>query len=298
MVPLTSTVMCWFTHKRALMVALINCGTGIGGTLFAPLTRYLVLSFDWRDAFFIYGVLVWAVVLPLTVLIRNRPEDLGLQPYGGTLAAISLSPPMYAFGDVLAMPALWIIATVHLLCCAAYSGPIFHMVSSAIDTGVDTLGAATLFAYASLASIAGRLGTGVLVDRYGSKPILVTWLGMQATAITLYLFALEKSSLTLVALYFGVSYGGVMPLYAVVTREFFGARAMGASYGVVFLLSCFGMGVGAWLGGLLFDSAGTYDPMYKCSALFAATGAVLALWLRPPLQVRPVMLGTRVMGTS
>jgi MFS family permease len=107
------------------------------------------------------------------------------------------------------------------------------MVSSAIDTGVDTLGAATIFAYASLASIAGRLGTGVLADRYGSKPILVTWLGMQATAITLYLFASETSSLTLVALYFGVSYGGVMPLYAVVTREFFGARAMGASYGAV-----------------------------------------------------------------
>jgi predicted MFS family arabinose efflux permease len=280
------------------MVALTNCGTGIGGTLFAPLTRYLVLSFDWRDAFFIYGVLVWVVVLPLAVLIRNHPEDIGLQPYGGTLAALSTPSPTYAFGDVLAMPALWVIATVHLLCCAAHSGPIFHMVSSAIDTGVDTLGAATIFAYASLASIAGRLGTGVLADRYGSKPILVTWLGMQATAITLYLFASETSSLTLVALYFGVSYGGVMPLYAVVTREFFGARAMGASYGAVFLLSCFGMGVGAWLGGLLFDSAGTYDSMYKCSALFAATGAFLALWLRPPLQVRPVMLGTRVMGTS
>jgi sugar phosphate permease len=99
MVPLTSTIMCWFMHKRALMVVLTNCGTGIGGTLLAPLTRYLVLSFDWRDVFFIYGVLVWAVVLPLTVFIRNRPEDIGLQPYGGTLAAISslalwLRPPL------------------------------------------------------------------------------------------------------------------------------------------------------------------------------------------------------------
>jgi MFS family permease len=298
MVPLTSTVTCWFVHKRALMVALTNCGIGIGGTLFAPLTRYLVLAFGWRDAFFIYGLLVTAVILPLTWLIRHHPEEMGLQPYGGILSAGSASSPAYAFGEVLTMPALWIIATIHLLCCAAHSGPIFHMVSSAIDTGMDTLSAATLFAYASLASIAGRLGTGVLADCYGSKPILVTWLSMQATAIIFYLFASGSSSLTLVVLYFGFSYGGVMPLYAVVIREYFGARAMGASYGAVFLLSCFGMGMGAWLGGLLFDGVGTYEPMYRWSALFAAAGAFLALWVRPPPQVRPVGLGTRVLDAS
>jgi hypothetical protein len=73
-----------------------------------------------------------------------------------------------------------------------------------------------------------------------------------------------------------------MPLYAVVTREFFGARAMGTSYGAIFLLSCFGMGFGGWLGGCLFDAVGMYTVMYVLSFVFSASGAVLAICLRPP----------------
>jgi predicted MFS family arabinose efflux permease len=73
-----------------------------------------------------------------------------------------------------------------------------------------------------------------------------------------------------------------MPLYAVVAREYFGARALGASYGAIFGLSCLGMGLGGWLGGRLFDSLGTYNGLYMLSFLFGTAGAVLAFWLRAP----------------
>ena len=122
------------------------------------------------------------------------------------------------------------------------------MVSAAIDVGVSKLAAATIFSTASLASIVGRIGTGVLADRFGSKTILVTWLFMQALAVLLYLLPRDYGSFTLLAVYFGFSFGGVMPLYAVVTRDLFGERAMGASYGGIFFLSCIGMGIGAWAG--------------------------------------------------
>jgi sugar phosphate permease len=288
MVPLTATVTRWFTHRRGLAVALVNCGTGLGGMLFAPLTRYLLTASDWRTAFVVYGLLAWVVVIPLALLIRNSPHEVGLEPYQGKPLALSeagstLMMP-YTFRQVLATPAFWIIAGVHTLCCAAHSGPIFHMISAIIDQGLDKLAAATVFSLASLASIFGRIGTGFLADRFGSKQVLATWMGMQATAILLYLAVSDVAGFAMLALFFGVSYGGIMPLYAVVAREFFGARAMGTSYGAIFLLSCFGMGFGGWLGGRIFDAVGMYTLMYLLSFVFSASGAVLAICLRPPRQ--------------
>jgi sugar phosphate permease len=293
-VPLTSMVTRWFISHRGVAVALTNCGIGVGGALFAPLSRLLIMSFDWRSTFFFYGLLAWAVVLPLTLLLRNRPQDMGLLPYGaapeGTATRPAATPTPYTFTQVLAIPAFWIIALVHLFCCAAHSGPIFHMISAVIDVGVDKLAAATVFAISSFASLPGRLGTGLLADRYGSKNILVIWLTMQATAVLLYLFVGDFVGFTTLGLYFGISYGGVMPLYAVVAREYFGARALGASYGAIFGLSCLGMGLGAWLGGWLFDSLGAYTGLYVLSFLFGSAGALLAFWLRAPQQQHPVSI--------
>jgi sugar phosphate permease len=285
-VPLTSLVTRWFVTHRGLAVALTNCGVGVGGLLCAPLSRSLIMSFDWRATFFVYGLLAWVVMIPLTLLLRERPQDIGLQPYGETAATAPETPARvaapYTFSKVLTLPAFWVIALVHFFCCAAHSGPIFHMVSAVIDVGVDKLAAATVFSISSFASLPGRLGTGLLADRFGSKNILVTWLMMQATAVILYLTVRNFTGFAMLGLYFGIAYGGVMPLYAVVAREYSGARTLGASYGAIFGLSCLGMGLGGWLGGLLFDSLGTYNSLYVLSFLFGAAGAGLAFWLREP----------------
>jgi MFS family permease len=182
----------------------------------------------------------------------------------------------------LATPAFWLIALMHTLCCMAHSGPLFHMVSNMIDHGIDKLAAATVFALAGLASIPGRIGTGLLAERYGSKSMLVLWLTAQATAIGLYHLVEGQMSFTLLALLFGASYGSVMPLYAMVTREFFGPRVMGTSYGAIFFLSCTGMGLGAWIGGRLFDQFGTYQLMYMLGLSASAIGALCAALLQPP----------------
>ncbi len=285
-VPLISLVTRWFVTRRGLAVALANCGIGVGGLLFAPLSRSLMMSFDWQTTFFIYGLLAWAVMVPLTLLLRERPQDVGLLPYGAAEATapetVAPGSASYTFSKILTLPAFWVIAVVHFFCCAAHSGPIFHMVSAAIDAGVDKLAAATVFAVSSLASLSGRLGTGLLADRFGSKNVLVTWLMMQATAVLLYLSVGNFAGFATLGLYFGIAYGGVMPLYAVVAREYFGARALGASYGAIFGLSCLGMGLDGWLGGLLFDSLGTYNSLYVLNFFFGAAGAGLALWLRAP----------------
>lgn len=284
LVPLTSMVTRWFTRYRGLVVAMVNSGAGLGSMVFGRATRSLLMVTDWRSTLMIYGLLVLVVILPLAWLVRNHPRDMGLEPYGGPEPAPSAGERQqeYTLMRVLSTSAFWLIALMHTLCCMAHSGPLFHMVSNMIDHGIDKLAAATVFALAGLASIPGRIITGLLAERYGSKTMLVLWLTSQATTIGLYSLVEAPLNFTLLAIWFGMSYGSVMPLYAMVTREFFGPRVMGTSYGAIFMLSSLGMGLGAWVGGRLFDSFGTYQLMYLFGFTASAIGAVCAALLQPP----------------
>lgn len=286
LVPLTSTVTRWFTRYRGLVVAIVNSGAGLGSMMFGRTTRSLLMVMDWRSTLLFYGILACAVLLPLAWLVRNHPHEMGLEPYGDIPSPLLPSgvraQDAYTFRDVIATPAFWLIALMHTLCCAAHSGPLFHMVSNMLDHGIEKLAAATVFAMAGLASIPGRIVTGLLAERFGSKSMLVLWLLSQATVIVLYRVVEGQTSFTLLAIVFGLSYGSVMPLYAMVTREFFGPSVMGTSYGAIFFLSCTGMGVGAWVGGRLFDSSGTYQLMYLLSFTASVVGALCAVALRPP----------------
>src|SRR5207248_10727642 len=143
----------------------------------------------------------------------------------------------------MATPQFWAIALTHFACCAAHSGPIFHMVTHATDQGIGPMVAATAFGVSGLASIAGRIGGGMLADRFGAKSTLLAGLALQAAMIVLYLFVREVGLFYLLAVAFGVAYGGVMPLYALVTREYFGEKVMGAAYGGPFLVSRPGTGL-------------------------------------------------------
>src|SRR5439155_1173098 len=114
------------------------------------------------------------------------------------------------------------IALTHFACCAAHAGPIFHMVTHAIDQGVPAMLAATVLGVSGLSSIAGRIGCGLIADRYGAKLTLIVGLALQAIMVFSYLFTHDTWSFYAAAVVFGISYGGVMPLYALVTREYFG----------------------------------------------------------------------------
>src|SRR5947199_220598 len=181
-----------------------------------------------------------------------------------------------------AAPQFWAIALTHFACCAAHSGPIFHMVTHATDQGVAAMAAATVFGVSGLASIVGRIGGGLLADRFGAKPTLIAGLAVQAAMIFGYLFARDLGSFVALALVFGTAYGGVMPLYALVTREYFGEKVMGSAYGAVFLISTLGMGLGSFAGGVIYDRLGSYVWLFLASFAIGTMAVVLAFTFRRP----------------
>ena len=273
--PLTSTATKWFTANRGLAVALVSSGIGLGILLVAPLARALTSAWDWRVALLVLGDMAWLVVIPTALLIRDDPGRLDAP-------AAPAGQREYSVGEILAAPQFWAIALTHFACCAAHAGPIFHMVTHATDQGVPAMAAATALGVSGLSSIVGRIGGGLLADRIGSKPTLIGGLALQAAVIAVYLFAREAWTFYALAIVFGTAYGGVMPLYALVTREYFGEKVMGTAYGAVFLISSLGMGLGSLAGGLIHDRLGAYAWLYLGSSLIAFMAVVLACTFRRP----------------
>jgi MFS family permease len=289
-VPLSATATRWFSSNRGLALAIVSGGNGTGILAIAPFARYLISTYDWATAFMVMGVLAWIIILPAAMLVRNSPAEMGYQAYGsGDEADVKPLPGRVALEagemngrEALRTPTLWLIALTHFFCCAAHSGPIFHMASFAMDMGIPKMTAATLLGLSGFISIAGRVGTGVIADRVGAKITLITLLGLQALGIVLYLWAGPLWTFLALAVVFGIGYGGVMPLYAILTRQYFGERVMGTMYGTVFGISSIGMGIGAYLGGFFFDLSGTYTGLYVVSFLLGVSAIILAFGLRPP----------------
>ena len=267
--PLISTTTRWFTENRSLAVSLVAAGLSVGSTVMAPLSRWLITSYDWRTAMWVIGDLVWLVVIPAALLVRNPPGSTA------TAAARAAAAPGLTIGQVVRTPQFAAVALTH-------SGPIFHMVTHAIDRGVPAMAAATVLSAAGLASLTGKIGCGIFADRIGAKRTLVAGLALQAVAISLYLFTGGLASFYALAAVFGFAYGGVMPLYAIVVREYFGERIMGSAFGAVSLAATLGMALGPWLGGWAYDAVGSYAWMFIGSSAIGLGAVAIALTFRPP----------------
>lgn len=284
--PLISSTTKWFTANRSLAVALVSAGMSLGATTVGPLARWIITNYDWRIAMLAVGNLAWLIIIPAALFVREPRTP----PPDATPAEGVARGPELTIGQALRTPQFAAIAFTHFACCAAHSGPIFHMVANAMDHGVAAMAAATVIGVAGIGSLGGRIICGLMADRIGAKRMLLVGLTLQAVSIALYLVTRELVGFYALALMFGFSYGGVMPLYAIVVREYFGARIMGATFGAVGFVATLGMAMGPLTGGWLFDSFGSYFWLYAGSAAIGLGAVAIAATFRPPRALRPLGL--------
>jgi len=278
--PLTAVTTRWFVRHRSLAVALVSAGIGLGSTTIAPLARWLISAYDWRTALAVLGVLAWVLIVAAGLLVRRPPPMTGhAQEAGG-------AGPEFTAAQAFRTPQFAAIGLTHMACCVAHSGPIFHMVTDAIDCGVAPMAAATVIGVAGLSSVGGRVLCGLLADRFGAKETLILGLAVQAAAISLYLVVRDLSAFYALSVMFGLAYGGIMPLYASLVREYFGARIMGTVFGAVAMLSTLGMAIGPWAGGWIYDNLGGYFWLYIASCAVAVGAIAIAATFRPPAAAR------------
>lgn len=277
--PLTAAVMAWMPRHRSLAVALVTAGIGMGSMFVAPLARWLITAQDWRVAMLVLGLLAWAIIIPAGLVLRRPPVS--FDDNAGPDASPEGDDPGLTAAQAMRTPQFAAIALTHFACCAAHSGPIFHMITYAIGCGVPAMAATTVLSVAGLAALGGRIGCGLIADRVGAKPVLVFGLALQAVAVSLYLFTRDLASFYALSFVFGLAYGGVMPLYAILVREYFGPRIMGTTFGAVAMVSGLGMALGPWAGGQAYDSFASYDWLYIGSFAIGLGAVAIALTFKP-----------------
>src|SRR5579872_2357684 len=222
--PMMATVTGWFETQRSLAVSLVSAGMGVAPMTMSPVVAWLASRHDWRATLLIVAAIVAIVMIPASFLVRRPPALSG--GGGGSLAARTEAGSEMSVREALRSPQFIILLLTNFCCCATHSGPIFHTVSYAITCGIPAMTAVSIYSVEGLAGLAGRLGFGVLGDRLGAKRVLVAGLLIQAFGALGYYFAHSLSEFYSVAVVFGFTYAGVMPLYAVIARENFPLKMM------------------------------------------------------------------------
>ncbi|MBI5260979.1 MAG: MFS transporter [Bradyrhizobium sp.] len=282
--PMIAAATAWFAHNRSLAVSLVSAGMGVAPMTISPFARYLISAYDWRTSMMMIGMIAWALLIPAALLVRRAPDaQAAAEGPAGAIAERSLT-----VGEALRSPQFVVLAMAFFLCCAAHSGPIFHLVSYAIGCGVTPLAAVSIYSVEGLAGLGGRVLLGVLADRFGAKRVLVAGLLVQSLTIACYLFVSRLEEFYALALVFGTAYGGIMPLYAVLARESFGQSIMGTVFGALTMVSAIGMAFGPWAGGRIFDASNSYAWLYLGSA-GVALGAVLVAAVFSARRRQPVL---------
>ena len=269
--PMIATVTGWFDEHRSLAVSLVSAGMGAAPMTISPFAGWLISNHDWRTAQFVIAILAWLLLVPTAFLVRKPPAAAPLAPESKGASDSGMTA-----GQALRSPQFIVLAATYFTCCATHSGPIFHTMSYAMTCGISALTAVTIYSAEGFAGLGGRLVFGLAGDRYGAKRTLIVGLLVQAFAAGAYFFARQLSEFYAIALIFGLVYGGVMPLYAVIAREYFPMRIMGTVFGAATMSSSLGMALGPAVGGWIFDTYGTYSWLYVVSFGIGLTATALA----------------------
>jgi MFS family permease len=276
--PIMACVTGWFATQRSLAVSLVSAGFGVAPLTMSPWVAWLAASHDWRQVLQIVAILVVAVIVPISFLMRRPPalERLTAQTEG--TATVESAIP---FGQLIRSPPFVVLVLTNFFCCATHSGPIIHTVSYAVTCGIPLTTAVTIYSMEGLAGLGGRIAFGLAGDRFGARRTLITGLLMQAFFAACYYFVSSLSAFYLVAVVFGFTYGGVMPLYAVLARENFPLRMMGTVIGGTMMAGSLGMATGPVLGGWLYDTFGSYGTLYLVSWGFGIVAVMMAMTFKP-----------------
>ena len=287
MAPTMAVVSNWFDRRRALAVSLMSMGVGVAPMTMSPLASELLTLYDWRGAQMTIAILVALVLVPAAFLVRQAPAPAaGAQtPAAGEGPAGELS-----LGQAMRSTPFIVLASTFFACCAMHSGPIFHTISYAVFCGVAPMAAVTIYSLEGFAGLFGRVFFGVLGDRWGAKRALISGLLLQAFAAGTFVFARQLGEFYAVSAVFGFAYGGVMPLYAVLARGYFGGRIMGGVIGAAAMVSSLGMALGPLAGGWIFDHFGQYTWLY-IGSFAVGLGAVAIAFAFPPFAKQRALAG-------
>jgi MFS family permease len=272
--PLLAHTSLWFVRRRGIAVAIFASGNYLAGTLWPPVVEHFIQSAGWRQTYQGIAVFCLATMLPLTLLLRRKPPTHDGAPRAGSQGtgaprSLDLSPG--------ALQALLVVAG--LACCIAMSMPQVHLVAYCSDLGYGPARGAQMLSLMLGCGIVSRLAFGWICDRIGGLRTLLLGSMLQGVALVLFLPFDGLVSLYVISALFGLFQGGIVPSYAIIVREYFDRAEAGARVSVVITATLFGMALGGWMSGAIYDLTGSYRAAFLNGIAWNLVNLSIASWL-------------------
>jgi MFS family permease len=264
--PAFTVIAKWFRRKISRASSVLAVGAGLGGLIFTPLTAALIIHMGWRYAFLVIGVVIWVVVIPLSLVVRETPESMGLRPDGDTEEDQAESEAGsgeyevdFTIKQALRSSVFWLLALAFFCQSMVHSVVFVHAIPHLTDMGISPEKAAVSVGLLTMVSVVGRLSFGYLGDFFDKRHLfIISYVLISAGTLVLLL----AHSLPLVYLFialFGVGYGAAVPLMPAIRAEYFGRSALGKIQGFTTPVTMGAGVVGPIMAGYIFDKLGSYS---------------------------------------
>ncbi len=283
--PVTFTVIAnWFSRRRGAALALLTLLGGLASPIFIPLAGLLVPNLGWRGTVVALGLAQLLIAVSVhAVLLRRRPEDMGLMPDGiaAPAALVSEEGGGISLRGALGRLAFWTLAASSSLGLLAGSGVGTHQVAYVIGRGYDPVVAATLAGMVGLVSLPGRYVLNILSDLLAPQRLLLLSIAIQAVGVIILLLATSTAWLIAFVLVYGLPFGAISPLRASVLAEHFGRRAYGSITAAQGVLVALAASIGPLAMGWLYDRFHDYQLAFGLAATSFVIAAI-AMAVTPP----------------
>jgi len=270
--PLVADTSFWFNRHRGMAVGICASGNYVAGAIWPPVLQHFFETHGWRATYMGVGLFCAATMVPLALVLRPRPPvPTGAGPAHPVHSdrPLGLSPT--------ALTALLSVAGV--ACCVAMSMPQVHIVAYCTDLGYGAARGAEMLSIMLGAGIVSRLVSGWISDRIGGLRTLLLGSTLQGIALVLFLPFDGLVSLYVVSAMFGLFQGGIVPSYALIIRQFFKPSDAGTRTGIVIMATLFGMALGGWMSGAIFDLTGSYRAAFLNGIGWNLLNLSIASWL-------------------
>jgi MFS family permease len=282
----------WFVRRRGTIIGFAFAGMGLGVQAISPLAQHLILRLGWRQTFLVLalGTAVYAVMVLLT--LRNRPGDVGLQPYGaappqaGVTPIRAAAPPRasvqpWTVSQALRTREFWALSVAQLLIPTGIFPISVHQVTYLVDLGFSAQFAAAILGTMGLMSSCGRLIFGTLSDRLGRFGGVTLSVACSQIGIVVLILITGNTvtwPLYLYAFFFGLGYGARGPIISAIAADLFPGPSFGTIFGLISIGHGLGGALGPWFGGYIYDLVGSYRPAFLV-ALGALFGVIACFWV-------------------
>mgnify|MGYP001807554134 CR=1 FL=1 len=270
--PLIADLSHWFQKRRGIAIAIAASGNYVAGAVWPPIIQHFIASDGWRATHIGTGIFCVIAMLPLSLMFRGRPD---VHAVGGTQVRGFVAPDIGVSRNTLFV----LLCIAGVACCVAMAMPQVHIVAYCGDLGYGVARGAEMLSLMLAFGIISRVGSGFIADRFGGVVTLLIGSVMQAVALLLYFLFDGLTSLFVISILFGLFQGGIVPSYAVIIREYFPPQEAGARLGTVIMATVFGMALGGWMSGYIFDLTGSYRAAFLNGLAWNLLNLSVALWL-------------------